>query len=145
MYHIVIPIDENETRADAAAGFVTSLGEESGLGVDLGNVSVSVMNVFEEFKAIDEGGNVSSKDLYDEEKFPDSALTVRDHLVESGLSVDLARRHGEPGEEVVEYADEIDADHIVVPGRKRSPVGKVMFGSVTQDIVLNAEQPVTIV
>ena len=145
MYHIVIPVDEDETRATAAARFVTGLGDESGLDVNLDDVSVSVVNVFEEFKAIDEGGNVSSGDLYDEDKFPDSVLTVRDQLTEAGLSVELGRRHGDPGEEIVEYAESTDADHIVVPGRKRSPVGKAVFGSVTQDIVLDADIPVTIV
>lgn len=145
MYHIVIPVDEDEDRAVAAVQFVTSLGDESGLDIDLDAVSVSVLNVFEEFKAIDDGGNVSSKDIYDEDEFPDSVLTVRDRLTDAGISVDLVRRHGKPGEEIVEFADSIDADNIVVPGRKRSPVGKAVFGSVTQDIILNTERPVTIV
>ena len=113
MYHIVIPVDEDESRAAAAARFVTDLSAESGLNVNLDDVSVSIVNVFEEFQA--------------------------------GLSVDLVRRHGEPGQEVVEYAASVDADNIVVPGRKRSPVGKAVFGSVTQDIVLDADMPVTIV
>lgn len=145
MYHIVMPVDEDETRAAAAARFVTGLGDESSLGVNFDDFSVSVVNVFEEFNAIDEGGNVSSGDLYDEDKFPDSVLTTRDQLTDAGVSVELARRHGEPGEEIVEYADSVDADHIVVPGRKRSPVGKAVFGSVTQDIVLDADLPVTII
>jgi nucleotide-binding universal stress UspA family protein len=145
MYHIVIPVDEDESRAAAAARFVTDLSAESGLNVNLDDVSVSIVNVFEEFQAIDEGGNVSSEDLYEEDKFPDSVLTVRDRLTDAGLSVDLVRRHGEPGQEVVEYAASVDADNIVVPGRKRSPVGKAVFGSVTQDIVLDADMPVTIV
>lgn len=145
MYHIVIPVDEDETRAIAAVQFVTGLGDESGLDVNLEDVSVSVVNVFEEFQAIDEGGNVSSDDLYEEDKYPDSVVTVRDELTDAGLSVDLVRRHGDPGDEVVEYADSVDADNIVVPGRKRSPVGKAVFGSVTQDIVLDADMPVTIV
>jgi nucleotide-binding universal stress UspA family protein len=145
MYHIVIPVDEDEARASAAVRFVTGLADESGLNVNLDDLSVSVLNVFAEFKAIDEGGNVSSGDLYDEDKFPDSVLTARDQLAEAGVSVELARRHGEPGEEIVDYAESVEADGIVVPGRKRSPVGKAVFGSVTQDIVLDAEIPVTIV
>ena len=145
MYHIVIPVDEDEARASAAVRFVTGLADESGLNVNLDDLSVSVLNVFAEFKAIDEGGNVSSGDLYDEDKFPDSVLTARDQLAEAGVSVELARRHGEPGEEIVDYAESVEADGIVVPGRKRSPVGKAVFGSVTQDIVLEADLPVTIV
>lgn len=145
MYHIVIPIDEDGTRAAAAAQFVTSLGDESGLGADLDDLSVTVVNVFKEFKAIDDGGNVRSEDLYDEDEFPESVESARDRLAEAGIEVDLVRRHGDPGDEIVEYAEEVDADTIVIPGRKRSPVGKAVFGSVTQDVILNADRPVTIV
>ena len=86
MYHIVIPVDEDESRAAAAARFVTDLSAESGLNVNLDDVSVSIVNVFEEFQAIDEGGNVSSEDLYEEDKFPDSVLTVRDRLTDAAHS-----------------------------------------------------------
>ncbi|KYH24966.1 universal stress protein family protein [Halalkalicoccus paucihalophilus] len=145
MYQIVIPVDEDEARAKNAAEFVTGLISESGLDVDPGNISVSVVNVFKEFKAIDEGGNVKSKDLYDEDEFPESMVTARNLLVAAGVSVDLERRHGDPADEIVEYADSIDADTIIVPGRKRSPVGKAVFGSVTQDVILNFDRSVTIV
>ncbi|SDK53421.1 universal stress protein [Natronorubrum texcoconense] len=145
MYQIVIPVDEDETRAKNAAEFVTELTDESGLDVDTERISVSIVNVFKEFKAIDEGGNVKSKDLYDEDALPESMVIVRDALVAAGVSVDLERRHGDPADEIVEYADSVDADTIIVPGRKRSPVGKAVFGSVTQDVILDSDRPVTIV
>lgn len=43
---------------------------------------------------------------------------------------------------VVEYADEVDADYLVIGGRKRSPTGKAVFGSTTQSILLNSTVPV---
>ncbi|WP_440767015.1 universal stress protein [Natronorubrum sp. DTA7] len=145
MYQIVIPVDEDETRAKNAAEFVAELIGESGLDVDPENITVSVVNVFKEFKAIDDGGNVKSKDLYDEDALPESMVTVRDLLDAAGVSVDLERRHGDPADEIIDYADSVDADTIVVPGRKRSPVGKAVFGSVTQDVILDSDRPVTIV
>ncbi|MDF9746212.1 universal stress protein [Natrinema salsiterrestre] len=145
MYKIVIPIDEDETRAITAAEFVTDLGDESGLAADLDEVSVSIINVFKEFKAVDDGGNVRSEDLYDEDSYPDSVATARDHLAAAGVDVGVERRHGDPGEEIVDFAESVDADTIIIPGRKRSPVGKAVFGSVTQDVILNADSPVTIV
>lgn len=54
-------------------------------------------------------------------------------------------RVGSPGTKVVEYANEVDARHLVVGRRSRSPVGKALFGSVTQSILLNAELPVVTV
>lgn len=50
-------------------------------------------------------------------------------------------RIGDPADEVVAYASEIDASYIVVAGRKRSPAGKALFGSVAQSILLNADRP----
>lgn len=52
---------------------------------------------------------------------------------------------GKPSQRVLEYADNVDAEYIVVGGRKRSSVGKVLFGSVTQSILLNASSPVVTV
>lgn len=49
---------------------------------------------------------------------------------------------GEPAEEIVEYARETAADYVVVAGRKRSAVGKALFGSVGQSILIEAECPV---
>ena len=52
---------------------------------------------------------------------------------------------GDVGKEIVEYADKNDAQYIVMGGRKRSPVGKAFFGSVTQFVLLGTERPVVAV
>lgn len=53
-----------------------------------------------------------------------------------------AGRIGDPPEEIVAYAADHNAEYIVIGGRKRSPVGKAVFGSVTQSVLLNAPCPV---
>ena len=49
---------------------------------------------------------------------------------------------GKPADEIIEYADDNNARYIVIGGRKRSPIGKAVFGSVAQSILLNAPCPV---
>ncbi len=49
---------------------------------------------------------------------------------------------GDPAEAVLEYSREADAEYVVVSGRKRSPVGQAVFGSVTQRLLLEAGRPV---
>lgn len=49
---------------------------------------------------------------------------------------------GNPVEEILEYSEEVSADYIIVSGRKKSPAGKTLFGSVTQSILLDANRPV---
>ena len=46
---------------------------------------------------------------------------------------------------VVAVADELGADRILVGGRDRTPAGKVVFGSVAQRVLLEANCPVTYV
>lgn len=54
----------------------------------------------------------------------------------------LLVRGKEAAEDIVEFADEIKASMIIIGVRKRRPAGKVLFGSVAQDVILNATQPV---
>lgn len=54
-------------------------------------------------------------------------------------------RVGEPAAQILAVARDVDARHLVIGGRKRSPVGKAIFGSTTQSILLNADRPVTTV
>jgi len=49
---------------------------------------------------------------------------------------------GPPSRRLLEYAEDQDAACIVAAGRSRSPVGKVLFGSVTQSVLLSADRPV---
>lgn len=46
---------------------------------------------------------------------------------------------------ILRYVDRVDARYLVVGGRKRSPTGKAIFGSVTQSVLLEAELPVVTV
>lgn len=49
---------------------------------------------------------------------------------------------GDAAEEITAYANDHDAAYIVVGGRKLTPVGKAIFGSTTQSILLEADCPV---
>lgn len=51
-------------------------------------------------------------------------------------------RVGEPGEEILSLAENVDARYLVIGGRKRTPAGKAIFGSVTQRVILDSERPV---
>lgn len=54
-------------------------------------------------------------------------------------------RIGEPTEEILDEAKRTNARYLVVGGRKRSPVGKAVFGDTTQEILLHATLPVVTV
>ena len=77
-----------------------------------------------------------------------SAERLVDDVVEETLDahgdtpVTSVGRVGTPTEEILSLARERDARYLVIGGKKRSPVGKAVFGSVTQSVLLDADCPV---
>jgi len=48
----------------------------------------------------------------------------------------------QPGEDLVQYAEENQIDQIIIGVRQRSKVGKLLFGSTAQYVILEAPCPV---
>jgi nucleotide-binding universal stress UspA family protein len=88
---------------------------------------------------------------------PRSGAPVSTDLASDGAVADLVERaraagvaldvrqdphEGELADEVVRVAQQADASVIVIGLRGRSPVGKLLMGSVEQRILLDADRPV---
>jgi len=69
---------------------------------------------------------------------------TKDRLEAAGVTVELLESSGDPAGEILRYAEEYDVDQICVGGRKRTPAGKALFGSVTQDVILGTHCPVLV-
>ncbi|MDL5363829.1 universal stress protein [Halalkalicoccus sp. NIPERK01] len=46
---------------------------------------------------------------------------------------------GKPAREIVTYTENHDIDYLIIGGKQQSPVGKAVFGSTTQQILLNTD------
>jgi len=71
----------------------------------------------------------------------DRAVTV---LEEAGIFGDLLTPSGDPVDGIIETGESLDVDAYLLGVKRRSPVGKAIFGSVTQGVITRAEQPVIV-
>lgn len=70
---------------------------------------------------------------------------LEERLGAAGVDVEVHGAVGEAGPAVVELATALDADRIVVGGRRRSAAGKAVYGSTSQEVMGSAPCPVTYV
>lgn len=86
---------------------------------------------------------------YTIEQAEDDAASVAENVIVEtlgGLKGTNARGAvGDPADTILDAAEWLEARYVVVGGRKRSPVGKAIFGSTSQQVLLNAERPVVTV
>jgi len=128
MYNVLMPIDSDENRAMGQAEVVRSLpgAPES--------VRATMLHVFDD----DEVAETTTPTQLT------SGRQVEAHLTDDGISVETMSTSGDPSSAILQAADETDADMIVLGGRKRSPLGSLIFGSVSQAVMLDSTRPVTI-
>ncbi len=65
-------------------------------------------------------------------------------LTEQGIQYEshLLVRNKTPGEDLVEFAADNNCDEIIIGVKSRSKVGKILFGSTAQFVILRANCPV---
>ncbi|OYR40031.1 universal stress protein UspA [Halorubrum sp. Ib24] len=131
MYEILLPVDDNTDRAAAQARYV------SGLPGETDELRVTVAHAYHD------DPSTTGDDSFDEES--PGVIEATDILSAAGIATEQRELYVPVAESIVDMSDELDADEVVLCGRKRSPAGKALFGSVTQSVALESSIPVTIV
>jgi len=134
MYRVLLPVDDDVERSLAQADYVASLPAEPD------SIEVIVAHAYDD--------TVARRDPTGETLPEAESRAVSETMAaldDDGFAVSSEELYSPVAEAIVETATDIDADGIVVGGRKRSPSGKALFGSVTQAVILDAGRPVTVV
>ena len=96
------------------------------------------------FLTLDEG----LTDAVDDELTTNAEAAIRavtDAASEAGIESEGAVRRGRPGEEITAYADEIDADLVVMGTRGADGHERRMLGSVSQDVITDANRQTLVI
>ncbi len=125
MKEVLLGIDESEERAIALAEAVVDLFE---------------------------GDNTRAHLLHDFVDNPEGASVIQvgavnraaEILEDDDIEVEFHEGSGDPADSIIGAAEDLDADAICIAGRKRSATGKLLFGSVSQEVILGTERPVLI-
>lgn len=135
---VIAAVDDQRTES-AVVSEGRMLAEASGKPLHV--VHVLSRSRFRELEqtSLDETGQT-----IDVQTIRDMAETIADDVASAAIDTEYTAVGlvGDPAEEVLKYADKENASYIAIGGRKRSKVGKVIFGSVTQSVLLSAESHV---
>jgi nucleotide-binding universal stress UspA family protein len=64
---------------------------------------------------------------------------------EHGVQSTFEMLTGDPADEIVAYADSIDADLVIIGSRRRGALAGALLGSVSRDVVRESRRPVLVV
>lgn len=134
MYRVLMPVDEDVDRAMTQARYVANLPSAPE------EVEAILLFVF---------GPESSDTPEEMQQFKtasrvQSVRRASEFLTDEGVEVQVLDDSGDTTDDILSDAEEYDVDEIVLGGRKRSPAGKAIFGSVAQSVILNTDRPVVV-
>lgn len=134
---IVAAVDRSD-RASAVVREAAELGESFDEPVEVVHVLTR-----DEFVSLERTNVSQTGETIPIDDVIEIAKTIAgDAIAEANVEATAVGLMGDPADRIVDYAHEQGARYIVVAGRKRSPVGKAVFGSVVQSVLLSAECPV---
>ncbi|WP_135305472.1 universal stress protein [Haloarcula amylovorans] len=144
---LIVIENTDRDRALLEKARTVALGEETDIVV----VALATPNEYEDVAStLDEIGRIEHTS-YDEDDVLDGvsgdtqdlASDVLGGTIEYDLRT-LVEEKGSQASTIVEMAHEMDCNHIFLPGYRRSPTGKAVFGDRTQEVLLNFDGYVTV-
>lgn len=135
---------------DAAKDLLREAGTlAAGVGADLVVIHVTTEDEYggrrEAMEAIPNGSASYSPGEAEAGAAQFAADLADEILSDLDVEYETAGYLGKKAEKTLDAAAEYGCDHVFLAGRKRSPTGKAIFGDATQKVILDSDDPVTVV
>lgn len=142
MTNVLMPVDGEPKQLDRQLNTLDNVFGSN-------DVAVTVLYVHEEINTpADEAGdsviNSINENIESLQGVPETVGRAKASLEDDGVAVNVVTLTGDPETVIHDVAEEVAADVILVAARDRSPVGKAVFGSVTQSLILSGDWPVLV-
>ena len=106
---------------------------------------VFVVHVLTPNSGIYEAGIIVDLDPDAQETRRVTALkSMKERIVDPHNRTSFDARIGDPGSEIVQFANEIDADFIIMPSHGRTGITRLLLGSVAERVLRLSECPVIV-
>lgn len=137
--HILVAVGEEEQNASAIAEHVAEIA--TGVGAEVTLFRAFTEGEFSDW--LDEMGYDSAQpvELAQRHRVVNEMANI---LRDSNVKLTVEARVGPPAESVVDYVEQNEVDHVFLGGRRRSPTGKALLGSVGQQVLLRVDTPCTL-
>lgn len=135
--HVLVPYDDSEP-AEAALEHAVSQFPDA-------EITVLVVADQSEVAPVPAGlADETPGDVMAEE-VEDSAASAKSVAPDGGDRITTEFRGGAPANEIVDYVEEAEVNHVVIGTEGRSGVSRVLMGSVAENVVRHSPVPVTTV
>jgi len=137
MYTVLVPVGAKKAGVSRAVETVTGFP-----GSD--EIEVVIVHVSKDIDVVgSDGGHV--KIDHQDLSLPDAVEDAIAGFESAEIPVSFELRSGDPVDEILEIITEREVDHVIIPDKRRTPLGKVVFGGTTLPLVRDSPAPVTVV
>lgn len=139
---ILLPTD-GEPGADHAVEYALDLAET--IGGTIHALYVVDESIYTAYAGDEYVREQESLETALEQAGTDALTAIVERAESRGIDVQTVQRHGKPSAEIVDMADEIDADLIVLGSKTRDGAYRQLLGSVSERVLRLTGRPVTVV
>ena len=142
--HVLVAVDDSP-QSERAVEFVAG---------EWGDVPTTLLHVIDPVQAgYDAGVLPSGSEAWFQGAKESATSLLSEHLehlgaerdAEERATIDTRTEVGRPAATIVEVADDLDVDHVVVGSHGRKGVSRLVLGSVAESVVRRSPVPVTVV